>query len=46
MILGLQRNLLPIIGPDVNFVIQRGDLVWLLGSRRMAEKALDDREEA
>ena len=46
MILGLQRNLLPIIGPDVNFVIQRGDLVWLLGSRRMAEKALDDMEEA
>lgn len=45
MILGLQRNLLPIIGPDVNFVIQRGDLVWLLGSRRMAEKALDDMEE-
>ena len=46
MILGLQRNLLPIIGPDVNFVIQRGDLVWLLGSHRMAEKALDDMEEA
>lgn len=46
MILGLQRNLLPIIGPDVNFVIQHGDLVWLLGSRRMAEKALDDMEEA
>lgn len=46
MILGLQRNLLPIIGPDVNFVIQGGDIVWLLGSHRMAEKALDDMEEA
>lgn len=46
MILGLQRNLLPIIGPDVNFMIQKGDIVWLLGSHHMAEKALDDMEEA
>ena len=40
MILGLQREKLPILQPDVNMTIQQGDLVWILGTRRMAEKLL------
>ena len=40
MILGLQRDKLPILQPDVNMSIQSGDLVWVLGTRRMAEKLL------
>ena len=40
MILGLQRNKLPILKPDINMVLQTDDLVWVLGSRRMIEKLL------
>ena len=40
MVLGLQRDKLPILQPDVNMTIQNGDLVWILGTRRMAEKLL------
>ena len=40
MILGLQRAKLPILQPDVNMTIQRDDLVWVLGTRKMAAKIL------
>lgn len=40
MVLGLQRNRLPILQPDVNMTFQAGDLVWVLGTRRMAERLL------
>ncbi len=40
MILGLQRNYLPILQPDINMTIQPDDYIWILGSRRMAEKLL------
>ena len=40
MILGLQRNKLPILQPDVNMSIQRDDLVWVLGTRKMAARLL------
>lgn len=40
MILGLQRQNLPILQPDVNMTLQTDDLIWILGSRRMAEKLL------
>ena len=40
MILGLQRNRLPILQPDVNMTIQKDDLVWILGTRKMAAKIL------
>ncbi len=40
MVLGLQRNRLPILEPDVEMTIQAGDLVWIFGARRMAEKLL------
>ena len=40
MILGLQRNRLPILQPDVNMTIQKDDLIWVLGTRKMAAKLL------
>ena len=40
MVLGLQRNKLPILQPDVNMTFRDDDLVWVLGTQRMAEKLL------
>ena len=40
MVLGLQRHHLPILQPDINMTIQPDDYIWILGSRRMAEKLL------
>ncbi len=42
MILGLQRNRLPIAQPDINMIIQNGDLIWVLGTRSMAGKLLQE----
>jgi len=39
-ILGIQRGNLPIIRPDVNTLIQEGDIVWLIGSHGMATRLL------
>lgn len=41
MILGLQRQSMPILAPDVNMALQVDDLVWLLGSREMADKLIN-----
>lgn len=40
MIMGLQRNRLPIAQPDINMILQNGDLIWVLGTRSMAGKLL------
>ena len=40
MVLGLQRENLPLAQPDVNMIVQSGDLVWILGARSMAGKVL------
>ena len=40
MILGLQRSRMPILRPDVNMTLMTDDLIWVLGSSRMAEKLL------
>ena len=40
MILGLQRQKLPILQPDVNMTIQQGDLIWIFGAKKMAQKLL------
>ena len=42
MVLGLQRENLPLAQPDVNMVMQSGDLVWILGTRTMADKVLKE----
>ena len=38
MILGLQHGALPIVRPDVDRVIESGDLVWILGTRDMVDQ--------
>lgn len=43
MILGVQRQRLPILQPDVNMSLQTDDVVWVLGSRHMAEKLMAER---
>ena len=40
MILGLQRQKLPILQPDINMTLQTDDIVWILGTRRMGEKLI------
>ena len=42
MILGLQRENLPLVHPDVNMVIQSDDLVWIMGTKSMASKVLSE----
>lgn len=36
-ILGIERGNLPIINPDIDTILQQGDLVWVIGSKRMAD---------
>ena len=40
MILGLQRNMLPIPTPDVHTIIAGGDSIWVLGTQDMADKLI------
>lgn len=40
MILGLQRNRLPIAHPDVNMEIVPGDMVWIMGAKAMADRLI------
>jgi CPA2 family monovalent cation:H+ antiporter-2 len=40
MILGLQRNMLPIPTPDIHTLIAAGDQVWVLGTQDMADKLI------
>lgn len=42
MILGLQKNLLPIVSPDVNTILSPGDLVWILGTKETANRLVMD----
>ncbi len=42
MVLGLQRENLPLAQPDINMVMQSGDLVWILGTSSMADKILKE----
>ena len=43
IILGLQRSKLPIVQPDINMIIQPGDLIWILGTKTMAGKLLQEK---
>lgn len=38
LLLGLERNLYPIIFPNINMRLQENDLLWILGSQKMAAK--------
>lgn len=39
-IIGIERNNLPIINPDAGIVIQQGDLLWVLGGKKMADSLI------
>ncbi|QDR79186.1 cation:proton antiporter [Sporomusa termitida] len=41
-LLGLERDLYPILAPDINMYIQENDLVWILGTQRMAGQLAKD----
>ncbi|MDO4745707.1 MAG: cation:proton antiporter [Bacillota bacterium] len=36
-VIGIERGNLPIINPDIDTILQQGDLVWVIGSKRMAD---------
>lgn len=36
-IIGIERGNLPIINPDIDTILQQGDLIWVIGSKRMAD---------
>jgi CPA2 family monovalent cation:H+ antiporter-2 len=38
MVIGLQRDIYPMVSPDVQTVISNGDKIWVLGSQRMFQK--------
>lgn len=38
LLLGLERNLFPILYPDLNMKIEADDLIWVLGPQKMAGK--------
>lgn len=39
-IVGIERGNLPIIKPDKETIIMQGDLLWVLGSKKMADKLI------
>ncbi len=39
-IIGIERGMLPIVNPDINTVIEEGDLLWVIGTQKMANKLL------
>lgn len=39
-ILGIERGMLPIVNPDLNMVIEEGDLLWVIGTQKMANSLL------
>ena len=39
-IIGIERDNLPIINPDVDTIIETGDLLWVIGTRAMADELL------
>lgn len=40
ILIGMERNMLPIINPNPDMVLRNGDLLWLLGTNKMGGKLL------
>lgn len=40
-VIGLERDLYPIVFPNINMRLQENDLVWILGSQKMTGKLAD-----
>ena len=41
-IIGIERGDLPIINPDIETVIRKGDLLWLMGGSIMADRLIEN----
>lgn len=39
-IIGIERGKLPIVNPDKNMIIEQGDLLWVIGTQKMANSLL------
>ena len=39
-IIGIERGKLPIVNPDKNMIIEQGDLLWVVGTQKMANSLL------
>lgn len=39
-IIGIERGNLPIVNPNIDTLIQQGDLLWVLGSKKMADSLI------
>lgn len=39
-ILGIERGMLSIVNPDIDMVIEEGDLLWVIGTQKMANSLL------
>lgn len=40
LIVGIERRALPIINPDLETIIEEGDMLWVVGTQKMADKLL------
>lgn len=45
LLLGLQRNKLPVLQPDVNMTLQTGDRIWVIGSKQMFRPETDKKKD-
>lgn len=39
-VIGVERGNLPIINPHIDTILQQGDLIWVIGSKRMADSLI------
>lgn len=39
-IIGIERGRLPVVNPDKNMIIESGDLLWVIGTQKMANSLL------
>jgi len=39
-IIGIERGALPIVSPDINTVLAKDDIVWLIGGEKMVSRLI------
>lgn len=39
-IIGIERGNLPIVSPDIDTIIRKGDILWLMGDYRMVDRLI------
>ncbi len=43
LIVGVERNLLPIVSPPKDFIIQENDILWVIGTEIMVDSLIQDK---